>query len=653
MYFTILTHISIKHAIAYTANLNKNGSIFRHIIPLIIILFLVPEVIAQRPLNYNQNFASRGGAPSQNSEQDAGPDSTVYQYYLLDSPTLIQDIKDSLADISFLHHYSGWSNDQPYLHTGNLGSAAMPLVYSIPVYTHFSTGYDQYNPYQIRPENFKFYKQNRPISDLYFSQLATQENIMAGAAFSRNFKGGLSISLNYLRISQKGFYNSQKTKSTAFGLGMHYESPSQRYRMMLLFTNNAQEESHNGGVLPGANLGEAFKQTIPVLLANAETRQQERHLSVTQYYYFQQDTGKPSGFYASNHTAYQPSYFKYADKQIDSLDQIFYSGLSADSRGLRRYTTVNQLHNGFYIHGSHRSGISGKVGLLLDIFKISPDNTGSSFWRTDITAAFDGKVPVAKALLIDTKVRLGLGQNTGNVDISGNIRLLAGKAGSLDAGARFFRSEQPFRAMRLDLNLENVVTNTFSKPFGTALSATLAIPALHSHIGIEQMLVQNPIYFNEKGLPSQSETVFSLTRMMMSFSARFSSFTSENTGYLQVQSNTLYPIPPWFTSHQLYFTGKWFKKVMEVSLGLDGRLIAAYKGPQFQPLFGAYHISDTDLPLTPVVNAFFMARISSFRAKFIMENMGQFLFPDKNFSVVNHPLNPPALRFGVQWLLKD
>ncbi len=608
---------------------------------------------AQRPRNFNQNFASRGSGGVPSSDQQTGPDSTVYQYYLLDSPSLVQDIQDSLADIAFLHKYTEWNLREPALHTGNVGSAVMPLLYHMPVYTGFAMGYEQYRPYQIRQDNFRFYKQNRPITDVYFSQLATQENIMAGAAFSRNFKGGLSLSLNYLRISQKGFYNAQKTRSTAFGLGMHYESPSKRYRMFLLFTNNANEESHNGGVVQGANLNEQFKQVIPVTLSSADTRQQERHISVTQYYSLQKEPEKPSSWFLSNHTSYQPSYYKYADKEIDSLDQVFYGGLALDSRGIRRYTSVNQFQNAFYLHGRHRTGIDGRAGITVDLFNISSATPESSYWRTDVTATFDGNVPIARSLLIDTKMRLGLGQNTGNVDIRGNVRLVAGKVGSLLAGARFFRSENPYRTLQLDLNNDNAFTNSYAKPFGTSLSATLVIPRLRSRVGFEQMLIQNPVYFREDGLPVQSENVLSLSRLLASVSFRLGHFGAENTACLQLQSTALYPLPPWFTSHQVYYSGTWFKKVMDVSMGLDGRLLAAYKGPAYQPLFGAYHLSDNDLPMTPILNVFFMARISSFRAKFIMENIGQLLFSDRKFSIENHPFNPPALRFGVQWLLKD
>ena len=92
---------------------------------------------------------------------------------------------------------------------------------------------------------------------------------------------------------------------------------------------------------------------------------------------------------------------------------------------------------------------------------------------------------------------------------------------------------------------------------------------------------------------------------------------------------------------------------MDVNIGIDARLIAAYDGPQFQPLFGEFIQSTTTLPFFPAANFYLLSRVSSFRVMIIMENFGQYFRKDYNFDVVNHPQFDPKLRFGIQWLLKD
>lgn len=612
------------------------------------------DLLGQRPLNFNQNFSQRNGRQNPQSTESEGPDSTVYKYYVIDSPFLLADHKDTLADIGFLQLHSLYQGHNPILSTGNYGAAAFSVNYQPSVFTTFTPGYQHYRPYQITPETFRFYRQNRPMTHLYFSQFGSQENISAGAAFSRNFKNRLSISLNYHRISQKGLYNAQKTKSTAFGVGLRYHSASEKYQMLLLFTNNANEESHNGGVLPGANLNEAFRQVIPVVLSDAATRQQERNFSLTQFYALStpQKDQAPTLF-VRNHTAFQPSYYKFSDKDLDSLDIRFYRGLATDSRGVRRYLNVNHFHNGTYLHGQHKRGIQGNIGLQLDVFQINNSVPQGTFWRTDITATFDGKIPVAKALEIDTRARLGLGQNAGNADVQGKLSIKAGKLGILDAQARIFRSEQSFQNMRLNVNEETLFHFPWSKALGTSIGGKLNIPSLKTHLSAEQILVQNIVYWDTTGLPQQATDVFSLSRFTTGFSLRIGPFHSENQLLVQLQNQTIIPIPAWSTSHQLYYNGYWFSKVMEVTAGIDAQLFAPFQAPAFQPLTGNYHLSGTDLPITPLVHVFFMARVSSFRAKFIMENAGQFIFPNTTYLVENHPINPPTLRFAFQWLLKD
>jgi hypothetical protein len=621
---------------------------------LAIICLQTNALYSQRPLNFNQNFSQRSGRQGPTSSENEGPDSTVYQYYVIDSPQHFTDHKDTLADIGFLHLHSMYQGRNPIINTGNYGAATYSLLYHPSVFTTFTPGYQQYRAYQFTPETFRFYRQNRPMTHLYFSQFGSQENISAGAAFSRNFKNRLSISLNYHRISQKGLYNAQKTRSTAFGVGLRYHSESEKYQMLLLFTNNVNEEDHNGGVLPGADLNEPFRQIIPVLLSEAGTRQQERNFSLTQFYTLSsiQKDQSPTLF-VRNHTAYQPSYYKFADKDLDSLDIKFYNGLVTDSRGVRRYLNVDHFLNGTYLHGQLKSGIQGQIGLQLDLFRVNSSIPQGSFWRTDITARFDGKIPIAKALEIDTKARLGLGQNAGNADVQGSLSIKAGKIGVLDAHARFFRSEQTFQSQRLDINDEIVLNFPWTKAIGTVVGGKLTIPYLKSHLSADQILIQNLVYWDTTGLPQQTSDVFSLSRFTTGFGFKFGAFHSDNNLFIQIQSKSLLPIPVWSTSHQMYYHGYWFSKVMEVSAGIDAQLLAPFNAPAFQPLTGNYHLSGTELPLTPLVHVFLMARVSSFRAKFIMENAGQFIFSNTTYLVENHPINPPTLRFAFQWLLKD
>lgn len=584
--------------------------------------------------------------------QESGPDSTIYKYIFTDDIFVVKEVSDSLADINFMHKYS-LANNGEYIHTGNYGAALQSIVYQNEINTGFSHGYNQYRMYQIRPESFKFYEQNRPLTDLFFSQLGNQENIMVGADFSRNFSNGLSVSLNYNRISQKGLYNGQDTKSTGFGIGIRYKSPKEKYNAFLIFTHNANEEGHTGGITYDTILDiNEYRRSIAVNLQEASTRQQERNLSFIQYYKLNSVKNKEWNLYIRNDFQILPSYFKYTDNKVpDSINQSFYFGLNNDIRGLRRYTDISQYSDGFFVHGEKVKGVSGRIGIIYDLYQIQ--DTPKNYNRSDLTATFDGKIPFLKSFEIITKAKLGLLANAGNFDILGKMNIKVSKIASLDGGLRIFRSEPTYRSTLLNINDQNILDTTFSNPFGTVLFADLAIPKVKFSAGVTQSIVSNPIFWPKNGAATQFDGVYTMTYLKLAQNVKLGRFHLDNQVHFQLQNNNLYPLPDFFSSHQIYYAGRWFKKVMDISIGLDARLIPEYKGPTFHPLFGSFNLSDTNLPFFPASNLFILIRVSSFRAMFMIENFSQYFRKDVNFDVVNHPQFDPKFRMGFRWLLKD
>ena len=614
-------------------------------------MIICAPIYAQRPTSFGQGGGNR---PNQQTTttQDTGPDTTIYEYILIDNIYKKTPLSDTLADISFMHNNMLIRNNVQSVHTGNFGSAAYPLTYRPKIFSGFASGYNQYDNYQLKLNTFRFYEQNRPISDLYFSQLTSQENINVRANFSRNFSKGLSVSVNYLRISQKGFYTGQDTKSTSFGIGLRYKSSSERYNAMLLFIHNATEEGHIGNIISENDLLIRFKKDIPVVLSQAATRQQERNVAFVQY--LKLSDAKKSDFrlYIKNYTEYKPSYYKFYDNNInDSNDTLFYNVNNTDKRGLRRYLSINHLSNSFYINGEKSNGLNGKLGLVMDLFYIKDGTEPNN--RFDLTGVFDGIVPVFRTLQLETKGKLGLAKNIGNFDFSGRLNIKISKLGSLSGFLRFFRSENPYNVNRLVINDIVEKENSFSKPVGTEFGGDLVIPSLRIKAGLSQTIVNKPIYWSVDGMATQSDGIFTSTYVKFEHILRIGHFNLNNHLHLQIFNTNLYPLPKYYSTHQLYYSGSWFKKVMDVSLGLDVRLIPDYNGPGFQPLYGEFHLTNSALPFFPASNLFFLARVSSFRAMIMMENFSQYFVTNTNFDVFGNPQFDPKLRFGFQWLLKD
>lgn len=621
---------------------------------LVILLLLFNNIflISQRPANVGQGGG--GGRPNQQNvlSEDNGPDTTIYEYVLTDDIFRKTPRVDTLADISFMKKNMLIPAQGDFVNTGNFGSAVYPLIYKTEINSGFNTGYNQYGIYKISLNNFRFYEQNRPISDLYFSQLSNQENINVRADFSRNFSDGLSLSVNYLRISQKGFYTGQDTKSTAFGIGMRYKSKSEKYNAFLIFIHNANQEGHIGGIINPDDLNERFKKDISVILSEANTRQQERNLSFVQYYKLTGSKDKGFRLYLKNDIQYKPSYYHFSDVNInDNNDSTFYNGITLDKRGLRRYTSVSQISNGFFINGDKTNGLSGRVGLIVDYFSIKDGLENQN--RLDLTALIDGSLPILGSLRLETKGKLGLAKNIGNFDIEGKLNFDVKKIGTLSGFLKIFRSENAYNSYKLVINDVIERENTFVNPLGTEIGGNLWISTINMNAGLSQSVINNPIYWGKDGNPYQYDGVFTSTYLHLQQNFKTGHFHLDNHIHFQVFNTNLYPLPKLYSTHQLYYTGAWFQKVMNVTLGIDAKLIPDYQGPGFQPLYGQFHLTDSSLPFFPAANLYLQARVSSFRAMLLMENFSQYFFSNTNFDVVGQPQFDPKFRFGIQWLLKD
>lgn len=578
-------------------------------------------------------------------------DSLRYSYFHTDDIYTLYASDDTLANIRHLQKVTLWNDQQHYVNTGNYGSALWPLVFRPDAPVGFNTGSEVYRYYQVRPEDFRFYTAETPVSDLFFSQLGNQNNLLVGADFSRSFTQGFSMSLNYKRLSYAGQYSGADTKSTGLGIAFRYESPNKRHNSLFLFTQNANEEGHNGGVADDSLvLDNPFRRSIPTLLQNATSRQQRQSYIWHHYYKISDKNQASSQFYILNTFKYQPSYFKYSDRDVDSLQHVqFYEFVEFDARGVRRYLDIDHWSEGIFLHAEKKQGIRGRIGLTYDHFSLTDGPVRNQ--RNDLTASFDGYIPIFKTLFIRTRARLGLLDNIGRFNIGGQLDIKLSDWLTLTGQLELFRSEPSYMSQNLVVNDIEEIQTQFNNPFGSVLSAHFLIPRIRLKVGLTQTLIDQMIYYDFNGIPSQSSAIFNLSQIHASHQLKWGVLGFDNQIYLQTQPNRLLPLPEWFTSHQLYFTGRWFKKVMEINIGLDARIIDTYEGPAFHPLFMNFHQSRVNLNNVPVVHAFFMAKVSRFRALFMMDNISQYFMSETNYQVVNHPQWDPLFRLSLRWML--
>src|SRR4030095_10750663 len=139
----------------------------------------------------------------------------------LDTPVTMTYVVINNPDISYSDRDTfSWEDtkDHPldfnYGHLGNYGSPARSLTPSMSRIIGFSTGWDQYDPYYIDVDSFRYFNQDVPVARIRYTQ-AGQEDTYIDLDFGRSFAKGLSLTISYDRTNQVGEFAHQHQKNTA------------------------------------------------------------------------------------------------------------------------------------------------------------------------------------------------------------------------------------------------------------------------------------------------------------------------------------------------------------------------------------------------------------------------------------------------------
>lgn len=563
-------------------------------------------------------------------------------------------------DTGLLHYFSRFDptkiSGNEHVTTGGTFSPANRILFNHKVNTIFHHGYDQYDVYAKRFDHCKFYTASQPQTDIFFSQFGNQLNFAAGARVAVPFRAGWSFSLDFFRVNEKGFYQWQALKSTNLTTGLRFYQPGNRYSLNIGITQHAHDEENNGGLVDPLTLANfPLRGSAPVMLSGAKTRHQQRSFYLVQFVNL---AGKNKWkLYFRNNLLFQPSYFKFSHATT-SRDTLYYGSNLQDTRGIRRFTDLEQYHAGFFLHGEKEGGLRGSIGIRFDHFILK--NQGTQNNRSDITAIFRGNLPLFKVFELQTNGALGLGANAGNFELTGSMVFTLKKWANLKGEARFYLSEPSYAQEILILNQAIIFNQTLDKSFGSRFSGTLEIPFSKTSFTVLQHIHTNPVFWamkkNHTGIidiETLQSDVLSLTAFHIRQDLFFYNVTFNNALYMQFFNKNLYNLPSWYSVHQLYYTFKIFRKALELSLGGEVRLIPDYKGVGYSPLHGQFFSDDAaGMPFFPDADLVLNARIKSFRLSVVLENAGQLSWFGyaHNFDIRDYPRMDPLLRLSLRWV---
>ena len=583
------------------------------------------------------------------------------------NPEKSEVVADTLPDSEFRMYNPARRSLIDFGTLGNIGSSARPMLYEVAPSRGFNNGIHVFDLYTLKPDDLRFYRNNRSFSDAFFSQGKNNLESLLNAKFARTFEGGLNVSLDYRSINNAGQYNYQRDKHNALAGGL-WLSRGKYYDGFLIFTKNVLRQEENGGIVSDdVFTGNQFQGPLAAAIRlpeeRAYTRYDEQGVQLTQHYRFTggERIGKRA-LRATHSLAWGQKQYKFSDGDtVYGLrnDTSYFNNFLVDNRGIRSIFKENRIDNTFTLNTFKvkKAGIPSDLlalGLAHSYIRLFQEPNAYSISNLFLTAELN--LRPSDRFVFSAKSALGLLDNIGEYQLQGFLTLGLGKAGQLQASLLSQRRPSTLLQQRLFLSKRAIWENTFKKPVENALSITYSLPVIGLEATARTTLLNNFIFFNQMSQPVQTTTPLQVLQLVVKEQLKFGWFHFDNTIALQQANRTdIFRLPQWFSKNSLYATGALFKKRLLLTVGVDFRINSSFQPESYNPLIGHFYLQDsvTQKPY-PWADVFLAFKVQSFRFSVRYENCSTWWDNTQVFyQTANYPQPFGGIRLAVGWRFMD
>ncbi len=664
----------------------------KKIFTLLVLIFFAKVSFAQRPDVINQignrvqSFGGKSGSHRKDTigfvHRDDRKDSISITYKYLDS------IRSINFDSSINDFDKYFSVPSTHMYLGNNGAAAYPLIYSANAKPGWDAGFHAFDIYRYTLEGSKFYKTNRPFTQLSY-QLASGKEQMIKAFHTQSPRPNWSFGFDYRLVSAPGFFVTQNSNHKSYRLFSNYQGKRKRYAAFFILLGNTIKKSENGGITSDSLLKDPNHKkrfSIPVNLGNAALYEPNPFLSsvttgniykdFTLFIRQTYDIGKKDSvaindstteylFYPKLRAQYSFSYstynYLYKDESADSViyehwyDTTLKRATNDTLYVKEKWKVMTNDFSLLQFPDTKNPGQFLLVGARVENIKGELKDTTRNFYNLVLHGEYRNKTR-NKLWDVLAKGEFYLnGLNSGDYSVYATIaRHLNKKLGDVRL---FFKNVNRTPSFIFD----NASSFNFNNPGLTKKENIISFGAEANNpfinIGFKNNIITNLAYFADYYHTAQSSKVINLLQVYASKKIKITKRLNWYADVIVQQTDGSAPVkvPLFFTRDRLAFEGVFFKN-LNLSTGIEVRYFTPFEAYNYSPVMGQFMPQDTfTLKNLPDISAFFHFRIKSFTAFIRAENLNTvnfsngFGFTNNNFASPHYPSQGLIIRFGIQW----
>jgi hypothetical protein len=192
--------------------------------------------------------------------------------------------------------------------------------------------------------------------------------------------------------------------------------------------------------------------------------------------------------------------------------------------------------------------------------------------------------------------------------------------------------------------------NSFDKIYTLRLGATMDKPGWRLKAAVNYAIINNYVFFNEKALPEQAKSEFSVASAMLNKDFKFGGLNIRNWVLLQHTTTDLYlALPPVSLRNSTYFEGT-YANVLHFQFGLDTRYETTYYADLYAPATGMFYRQSTEkLGDYAWVDGFINLRLKRTRFYIKYTNLATQFVKGGYFTTPGYPAPASTFLFGLSW----
>ena len=583
-----------------------------------------------------------------------------------------------------------------YATTGNLGAEGQDQIFfDRPAMSEFFFE-DALSAWIPSIKTQKYYNTRIPMTILSYNTGGTSENTQdrLSAVFSGNVNKAIEIGAAMDYIYSKGTYNEQSTSDFTWRVFGSYTGD--RYELQAFFNSYNFLNKESGGITDDRYITDPAEvqggtttvnnKTIPTNLNNAHSRIYGTELYLNHRYKI--------GFYENHRdpetdtivsrtyipvtsfiwtTNYKSNRHLFLNSGIEN-DTTFFDNTYFSLQGTNDETSYWKLANTLgvsMLEGFNKYAKFGLAAYVTHEFRKYTQLTNtiesSSAESGRLTALPQYSIPhtytenliwvggqltkqQGSIITYNATAQFGLvGSVAGDIDISGDISTkFKLKNDSVKiTGYGYFKNKAVPYLINNYISNHFIWQNDFGKERRVRVGGMLDFPLTRTkaNVGVEN--IQNYIYFNNSGLPTQDGGNVQIFSATIDQNFKFGIFNWNNSLTYQTSTNeSILPLPKFaiYSNMFLQFT---IARVLNVQFGVDCNYYTKYHAPAYNPATMTFHTQqEVECGNFPFMNVYANMKLKKTRFFVMMSHFNE-SFMGGNFAIPHYPLNGMKFQMGL------